>query len=103
MHYINNAFSLSMLENDSLMSVYNTTEEVAKRFAIGCKSVVGHEDTAKLYSKILGISIPMNRCTTKLLPGDQMLVGQYTGPRLPEGAVSLPEGATIQWKVVTIE
>lgn len=25
------------------------------------------------------------------------LVGQYRGPRLPDGATTLPEGATIEW------
>jgi hypothetical protein len=33
----------------------------------------------------------------KLNQGTRLLVGQYDGPRLPEGATSLPEGATLTW------
>jgi hypothetical protein len=32
--------------------------------------------------------------------GEGVLVAQYRGPRLPEGATELPEGATIEWYVV---
>jgi hypothetical protein len=37
-----------------------------------------------------------------LVPGDRVLVGQYSGTRLPEGATTLPEGATIRWLVVSV-
>jgi hypothetical protein len=32
-----------------------------------------------------------------------MLVAQYTGPRLPEGATTLPPGAKIRFILVLIE
>lgn len=31
---------------------------------------------------------------------DAALIGQYIGPRLPEGATELPAGATIEWWLV---
>ena len=37
-----------------------------------------------------------------LKEGDVALVGQYSGPRLPEGATTLLEGATIKWMVVVV-
>ena len=30
-------------------------------------------------------------------------MGQYSGPRLPEGSTSLPEGATIKWYLISTE
>jgi hypothetical protein len=45
----------------------------------------------------------MNRANVSLAAGDRVLVGQYSGPRLPEGTTTLPEGATIKWLVVTVK
>lgn len=66
------------------------------------ESAVGHTDTAAVYSDVLGVAVPANRVTIALKPGDRMIVGQYRGPRLPEGATTLPAGATIQWLRVSI-
>ena len=69
-------------------------------FEVPVVSVVGHADTAAVFSTVLGRDVPYNRATIKLADGDHLLVGQYIGPRLPEGATSLPEGATIEWWIV---
>jgi hypothetical protein len=69
----------------------------------GIQSAVGHADTAKVFSSVLGTDVPMARVTVSLEAGDRILVGQYSGPRLPEGATSLPQGASLKWAVVTIE
>ena len=61
------------------------------------RSVVGHADTANVLGTILGREVAMNRETVILQPHQTLLVGQYSGPRLPEGATELPEGATITW------
>jgi hypothetical protein len=63
-------------------------------------SAVGHADTAAVFSTILGFPVEPNRVNVRLAPGDIALVGQYVGPRLPEGATTLPHGATIEWWVV---
>jgi hypothetical protein len=47
--------------------------------------------------------VPTNRATVSLKKGDTVVVGQYRGSRLPEGATTLPEGATIQWLWVVIK
>jgi hypothetical protein len=39
----------------------------------------------------------------QLAPGDVLLVGQYVGPRPPEGTTELPEGAEVRWTKVRIE
>ena len=64
-------------------------------------SAVGHEPTAQLFSSLLGRRIQYRRAHLELGPGeDVMLVGQYRGPRLEEGATELPEGAKIRWALV---
>lgn len=65
-------------------------------------SAIGHADTARLFSQILGADLPVNRITVTLDRGDMVLLGQHRGTRLPEGATELPEGASIEWFEVTI-
>jgi hypothetical protein len=119
--YISNAFSLSMLpawvwpENPDGVPVGMTLKVepildprdlVLRHLAKGgvLESCVGHPDTASVFSSELGIQVDCRRVSVSLHPGkDAILVGQYTGPRLPEGATSLPEGAKILWYLVTLE
>lgn len=64
---------------------------------------VGHADTAALFAKELDLDgIKPSRATVSLKEGDQLIVGQYSGPRLPEGATELPEGAAVRWLMVDI-
>jgi len=76
--------------------------EQARQLAIDCDSTVGHADTAAVFAGVLEVPVACNRVTVSLTDGDKLLVGQYRGPRLPEGATRLPEGATIQWLIVTV-
>ena len=105
---IANAFSLNMLT----LGVGATDLQVCRvppeyiRGEIeeaGCyASIVGHADTAAVVSSQLGLDIPCNRATFQLEEDHILFVGQYKGPRLPEGATSLPEGAKVEWAMVTI-
>jgi hypothetical protein len=102
---VTNAFSLNML--DSLSSTIKTIElekeAVQETLKVNAwRSVVGHEDTAAVFSSELGVEIPFNRESVSLQQGDVILVGQYIGPRLNEGVTTLPEGATIKWILVSI-
>lgn len=113
---IGNAFSLSMLDRLSQSAVGNSVYsgpriprpikdprvflEAWEMEKVEIESVVGHADTAALFSTILGRPIAVNRSNIKLTPDVRMLVGQYVGPRLPEGTTTLPDGATIEWWVV---
>lgn len=99
-----NAFSINMLaEFNSVIRVVEISLEEAKRLAQNTESAVGHPDTAAVFSSQLGIEVPANRATIALNKGETALVGQYRGPRLPEGATTLPEGASIVWCTVTVE
>lgn len=99
-----NAFSLNMLAAlDARLKVREVSLDEARALAAEGQSAVGHADTAAVFSAVLGVSVPAARTTVRLASGDAVLVGQYVGPRLPEGATVLPEGATIRWAVVTVE
>jgi len=49
-------------------------------------SAVGHEATAQLLTKLLGVQIPFNRISVYLKPGDRCL-HFFLRSRLPEGRV----------------
>ena len=100
--YILNAFSLNMIVGNADIVVREITQSVAAGLAANCLSAVGHADTAAVFSNVLEVTVPCNRATVALKDGDLALVGQYSGPRLPEGATSLPEGAAIKWLVVGV-
>jgi hypothetical protein len=115
MQYVMSAFSANMLpptvEGDlepspraALVAVefQRLSLEAARTFAPGCRSVVGHEGTAALFSQLLRTPVPCDRATVRLNRGTQHLLGQYVGPRLPEGATALPEGAEVQWYLVWV-
>lgn len=73
--------------------------EIADAFRAGtCTSAIGHADTAALIGNLIGVEVPMARISVPALAGgDVHFLGLYQGPRLPEGATALPEGATISF------
>ena len=98
-----NAFSLNMVTFPVAISVTEiSVSEARALLASGFESAVGHADTAAVFSGLLGLTVQTNRVTICLGGGDQAVVGQYTGPRLPEGATVLPEGAAIKWLLLAI-
>lgn len=107
MIYVTNAFSLNMLgqlaEGTSVGIAPITAAAVKSALrVVKYRSIVGHADAAALLSGCVKHPIAFNRESVTLSPGDVVIVGQYSGPRLPEGATTLPEGATITWLKVTV-
>lgn len=100
--YLLNAFSLNMLAGNADVHVREVSLETARNLAKVCTSAVGHADTAAVFADVLGVPVPCNRVSVSLDHCATALVGQYSGPRLPEGATSLPEGATIKWMIVGV-
>lgn len=129
--YVANSFSLSMLNrelqsrHDNESGLYghkrqprpvDPMEFLAEHLAAALLSadivsIIGHEDTAAVFSAVLGIPLKTNRQAIQLDAGGRrdydscVLVGQVMsangGPyRLPTGATELPEDATIEWWVV---
>lgn len=103
MHLLN-AFSLNMLPSATPCTINVQPVELteARSLAASATSAVGHADTAAVFASVLGVPVPCARVSVALKAGDTALVGQYRGPRLPEGATNLPAGATIEWVVVTV-
>ena len=101
--YLLNAFSVNML-SEFPVSVHfvEISATVMAKLAQGSVSAIGHADTAALFSTILGVKVPCNRVSVTLKSGESALLGQYSGPRLPEGATTLPEGASIKWVLVNV-
>jgi hypothetical protein len=99
-----NAFSLNMMSAlvADIKVIQITPAEVSKLIDVGIESCVGHTDTAAVFSQQLGINIPAVRTTVELTHDETIIVGQYSGPRLPEGATALPEGATIKWFMIHV-
>ena len=99
---ISNAFSLNMLM--SMTSTIQTEEltipQTVEALGNGFESAMGH--STELVSSILGMDIPQNRTSNKIDNGESVIVAQYVGPRLPEGAVELPEGASLKFIKVTV-
>jgi len=103
--YLSNAFSINMFKPEDYrvnlrpLSVEEAREMLGQDFV----SCVGREDTARVISGILGIEVPVNRVNVELDPdSDYMVVAQYSGPRLEDGAVELPDGAKIEFWFVEI-
>ncbi len=103
MRYISNAFSLNMLaQKTSTIRTRPVPLGLAKVLAGHSYSAVGHADTAAVMEAELGMEVPFNRASLVLQPGDELLVGQYSGPRLEEGCKALPVGAKIEWILVEV-
>ena len=109
---VSNAFSINMLNaetssiNDSCYCyrfdsvTIEQAQQVLKSIGGRYRCCIGHVDTAQLVGNQLGLELAANRETVSLAPHGVMLVAQYTGPRLPEGTSTLPEGASISYWLV---
>lgn len=95
-----NAFSISMLPMEA-MNFIRVRKITPDEIPTDVESAIGHESTAKVVSSILGFEVKPNRVSVKLTESDVLYVAQYTGPRLPEGATTLPEGAHFEFYEVT--
>lgn len=99
---LTNAFSINMISDFTDVKV-RFQEINPGEIPTDAESQIGHADMAGLLTEILGRPITVNRASCKLEQGDELYVAQYIGPRLQEGAINLPEGATIKYFRVTLE
>jgi hypothetical protein len=110
--YFGNAFSLGMLgisQHSFNLRVTALDLEGVKKLLREKRetwgevvSVLGHADTTAVLNEVLGTSFEVNRVGLQLEAGDVLVVAQYNGPRLPEGAKSLPEGAAFRFFTVSL-
>jgi hypothetical protein len=90
--YVTNAFSANMLFANYHLAIVrfeHITEEEAKDMLERniFVSAVGHEGTARVLSERLGQEIKADRKPVSLQVGDQVLICQIAGGRLPEGKI----------------
>jgi len=108
--YLANAFSLNMIPPALDRGVVRfrriDVEEVREIFRKNpLESAVGHVDLARIVSQDLGMEVPVHRRSIYLHPEcwrQSMIVAQYRGPRLPEGATELPPGAVVSYYLVEL-
>jgi len=106
MTILGNALSINMLPIGfkGLLRIEEVSLEEAKALLQeeGFMSAVGHESTARLLTSLLGLDVPFSRTNVTLEKGVRLIVSQYRGPRLEEGATELPPGASITFYLVEI-
>ena len=100
--FITNAFSINMIAALGQVKVEFTPTD-PQNIPKDVVSAIGHADIANVISSDLGVKLEPNRINNQLAKGETIYVAQYIGPRLPEGATSLPEGATVKYFRVTVE
>jgi len=103
--FVSNAFSLSMLTNlPANIRVREVSLEDVKEFLKENSfiSAVGHQATADVMSRLLGIQIPFNRIQVTLKEGDVLIVFQLM-TRLEEGKIlSEQELSQLQFKFLVV-
>ena len=85
--FLCNAFSLQMLQEFPTTVTFEEVTELPENL----ESAVGHQDTANV------LGVPMRRVNVTLKKGDEFLVAQLQGGRLPEGSTTLPEGFSFRF------
>ena len=116
MFILTNAFSINMLDRSRGardISFIPVAQEAARALVVNHSvrnefaCAIGHANTAQIVATDLGLperaeewaKIAEERPTVSL-GNNSLIVAQYHGPRLPEGAIELPEGASVEyWQV----
>ena len=94
-----------MLNGTTQVDFREISLDEAKELVNGAEEfecAIGHVDTAVVVGDMLDMALEANRTSVSIDVDEALLVAQYTGPRLPEGATTLPEGATIKFWFVTV-
>lgn len=95
--YFGNAFSLNMIDESCSISIIKMNDQEKIDSIINeAESVIGHVDLARI------LKVPYNRSSITLTVSDALLVAQYKGSRLSEGATKLPDDATIEYFLVCV-
>lgn len=104
-----NAFSLNMITFPANIEIEEILSQTAANLLSRglCDNCIGHQTTDVVIRNILASSgsapLPEGQRKTVLLEkGEKAVVGQYIGPRLPEGATILPEGAEIKFMLLKV-
>lgn len=97
--YLGNAFSLQMVADNAIVCKVEVSAREVPSDAISC---IGHADTAKVVGSLLNREVAVNRVSIALTDNDVLYVAQIVGGRLPEGAITIPEGMDIKFYRITV-
>jgi len=108
---INCSFNLNMIQEvEKVEEVRTTSTIVSKETFIKLMdeekpdNYIGHASLIPIIKEELRIDLAESRGTLKVPKGKhQLLIIQYIGSRLPEGAKELPEGSKIIYVVESVE
>jgi len=105
MLYLANAFSIGML--DSANAIIKVSEAEVEKIRSLMKnnftSAVGHQSTSEILSKLLNVTVPMNRSPIKIKEGDTLVIFQLL-TRLEEGRVlTADEILSLPYKFYIVE
>lgn len=99
--YLNNAFSLNMLNATPhiITSTPLDAEEASEVLGEDFENAIKYQNTANVVGSLLGheLTVPEEPKNIKLATGDELIVAQYTGPRLLAGATELPADANLEF------
>lgn len=101
-----NAFSIQMISalNEASVSFRKISIEQAKNLLNGeVDSYIGHADTARVISGMLGMEVPAQRRFGTLVSGETAIVAQVVGGRLPESCTTIPKGMSLQFFQITVQ
>jgi hypothetical protein len=100
LRYVCNVFTIAMAPDGGRLEYRQVTVDEARSLLqeTEINQAVGHEQTVTMANAQIGADLlQFNRVSVRLEDGDDLVLCQYVGPRLPEGATTLPEGAEIRW------
>jgi hypothetical protein len=105
MIYVSDTFALDMVVNSParIRTERIGLHEAREMLAFPPVTAVSDEATAGVFSRLLGRYVLAKQSRPRLVPGDVLLVGQYSGPPPREGSTELPEGAEVRWTKVRVE
>ncbi len=108
MVYLANAFSIQMLPGNRTVDVRfapisTTTASQIYHQSPEVVNCIGHLDTAAVVSEMLNTDVGAPRTNISIQEGDELIVAQVVGGRLPEGCKTLPEGVGIRFYLVSIQ
>lgn len=84
MNYLTSSFSLQMIPNGGHLEISRIDSIIIREWVD--RIVIGHEGTAQILSKMLGVPIKVDRTPITLQVGDKVQVAQLAGNRLMPGS-----------------
>ena len=99
-----NALPITAVPKNCVIKKYELTLSHVKEIFKNepCESFIGHSDTANILTGMLNTPVKQNRESAIINYDETFIIAAYVGPRLPEGAIALPKGASIEFYSIEV-